>query len=144
MFKKKKIIVLAFLLLLVSYTIQMIYKKYYMIRFEDFHVAYLASYADSPDGEHAVSATTYKTEMQAEEVYICIVLYTQKEDESLPDSKIIIWDKVPAIEIETSAQSRDRPDHSVYVKWVDNKTIMVNGRVFDINKRYDYRRNLKD
>lgn len=96
-------------------------------------IFYLASYADSPDGEHAAAVETYKTDIYAEEVYIGVFLCSKKMDGSLPDSKLIIWDKVPAIEIETFPEDFDRPDHWVYVRWIDNETITVNGRVFDIN-----------
>lgn len=140
MLKKRSIILLALILVLVLYLIGAIYKKYYKIEFDDYHSIQFVAAADSPDKTHSVGVTAYKKDVDADAVYLCMVLYNAKPNNHLQNGKIILWDKVPASEIELLRQEPDVLKYSLNVEWINAENIMINGRIVNIDKGYDYRR----
>lgn len=69
------------------------------------------------------------------------LFYRQKEYYKIDyDEKIILWDKVQASEIELPGQEPNILKYSVHVEWVNSERVLINGRIVDIDKGYDYRR----
>lgn len=121
-----------------------IYKKYYEINYNDYHSIHFVAAADSPDKEHAIGVTAYKTDVDADVVYICMVLYNIKTDSHSQGGKIILWDKVPAADVHSFTQEADGLKYSIYAEWISNENILVNGRIVNIDKGFDYRRDFKE
>lgn len=138
--KKRNVILLVLIVLLVVCSVNAVYEKYYKINFGDYHSIHFVAAADSPDKKHSVGVTAYKKDVDADEVYLSVVLYNNETDNYLQDGKIILWDKVQASEIELLRQEPDVLKYSVQVEWINPESILINERIVDINKVYDYRR----
>lgn len=136
---KKRVTISVPLLLLLLFT-DVIYKKYYKIDFGAFHSIQFIAAADSPDNKHSIGVTAYKKDVDADEVYLRVVLYDLKTDGHTQDGKIIMWDRVQASKIESRRQGTDVIKYSVHVEWKTPESILINERIIDINKGYDYRR----
>lgn len=140
MSKKRVTILLALISLLVLYSASLIYEKYYKIDYGAYHSIQLIASADSPDKKHSIGVTAYKENVEAAEVYLRMVLYDIKTDGHEQDGKVIMWDKVQASDVEAGWQAPNVLNYSVYAEWITSESILINGRIVDINKGYDYRR----
>lgn len=145
MSKKRVAILLVVVLLLVLYSADLIYENYYKIDYGTYHSIHLIASADSPDKKHAIGVTAYKEAFEADEVYLHVLLYDIKADgQQERGGKTIMWDKVQASDVEaperTPGALPGAINYSVYAEWITPESILVNGRIVDINKGYDYRR----
>lgn len=91
-----------------------------------------------------VGVTAYKTEVNAEAVYIGVSLYELDKEGNYTNEKILVWDKVPAKEVETKKTFEERLEFSLQVKWISNENINLNGKIINLVDRYDYRRDLRN
>ncbi len=142
--KRKKLLWNLLLAFLIFYLmIRLIYVKYYKIDFSTFHTIHFVAAATSPDKEHFVGVTVYKTDTDADVAYICARLTDLNAEHHVPDSKIIYWDKVLAAEIESfnPVSDGDGLYYSTEVDWVDTENFKIHGKIINIYKTWDYRRN---
>lgn len=137
---KKKDVISIIALLFITIFVIVVYRQFYYIDLTRFQYNMMTARQESPDGKYMIELFTVGEKNEAigeinDNYYVYARLFYQpnvEEEGSInwsdKNSKIIYYQK-------------DTKDESL--KWLDNKTALINGVELDVTReQYDYRRKL--
>lgn len=137
---KKKDIISIIALLFVTIFVIVVYRQFYYIDLTKFQYNMMTARQESPDGEYLIELFTVGEKDETigdinDTYYVYARLFYQPD---VGDEGIINWSDINSKIIYFQKDSNE-----VSLKWLDNKTALINGVELDVtSEQFDYRRKL--
>ncbi len=118
-----------------------IYNYYYKIDITSFAYSFTSRIVESPDKEHSILVSIYKTDEDSDIAYIMGTVGALDDRKGYnKDGRLIFWQKINSDIIINKTIDGVEFSNWVDVTWIDAQNININGITLNISNVYDYRR----